>query len=50
MTGLPRAAAAALLSGFAGAIQALSGKDQEVYIDKRILRPLGMHRSYFDLR
>ena len=29
-------------------IEALSGDDYEVYIDKNILRPLGMYRTYFD--
>lgn len=29
-------------------IEILSGDDYEVYIDKNILRPLEMHRSYFD--
>lgn len=29
-------------------IEKLSGEDYEVYIDKNILRPLGMHESYFD--
>jgi CubicO group peptidase (beta-lactamase class C family) len=29
-------------------IERLSGEDYEVYIDKNILRPLGMHASYFD--
>ena len=29
-------------------IERLSGEDFEVYIDKNILRPLGMHESYFD--
>jgi CubicO group peptidase (beta-lactamase class C family) len=29
-------------------IERLSGDDYEVYIDKNILKPLGMHRSYFD--
>ncbi len=29
-------------------IERLSGEDFEVYIDKNILRPLGMHASYFD--
>lgn len=29
-------------------IEKLSGDDYEVYIDKNILKPLGMHRSYFD--
>lgn len=30
-------------------IELLSGDDYEVYIDKNILKPLGMHRSYFDI-
>lgn len=30
-------------------IEQLSGDDFEVYIDKNILKPLGMHRSYFDI-
>lgn len=35
---------------FAGrAIEALSGDDYEVYADKNLLKPLGMHRSYFDV-
>lgn len=29
-------------------IEKLSGDDYEVYIDKNILKPLGMNRSYFD--
>ena len=29
-------------------IEELSGDPYEVYIDKNILKPLGMHRSYFD--
>ncbi|MGD8360370.1 MAG: serine hydrolase domain-containing protein [Gemmatimonadota bacterium] len=29
-------------------IQRLSGEEWEVYVEKNILRPLGMHRSYFD--
>src|SRR5690606_28634680 len=29
-------------------IEKLSGEDYEVYIDKNILRPLGMTSSYFD--
>jgi CubicO group peptidase (beta-lactamase class C family) len=29
-------------------IERLSGEDFEVYVDKNILRPLGMHDSYFD--
>lgn len=29
-------------------IERLSGEDYEVYIDKNILRPLGMYMSYFD--
>lgn len=31
------------------AIEAISGDDYEVYMDKNVLRPLGMHRSYFDV-
>jgi len=31
------------------AIEVLSGDDYEVYVDKNILRPLGMRASYFDL-
>jgi CubicO group peptidase (beta-lactamase class C family) len=35
---------------FAGrAVEALSGDDYEVYADKNLLKPLGMHRSYFDV-
>ena len=30
-------------------IETLSGDDYEVYVDKNILKPLGMHRSYFDV-
>ncbi len=30
-------------------IEELSGDDYEVYMDKNVLKPLGMHRSYFDL-
>jgi len=30
-------------------IERLTGDDWEVYVDKNILRPLEMHRSYFDL-
>lgn len=30
-------------------IEALSGDDYEVYIDKNILKPLGMTQSYYDL-
>lgn len=30
-------------------IEALSGDDYEVYMDKNVLRPLGMSRSYFDV-
>lgn len=30
------------------AIEKLSGDDWEVYVDKNILKPLQMHRSYFD--
>ncbi|MGQ0660497.1 serine hydrolase domain-containing protein [Sphingosinicella sp.] len=29
-------------------IERLTGEDFEVYVDKNILRPLGMHDSYFD--
>ena len=29
-------------------IEKLTGDDYEVYVDKNILRPLGMHSSYFD--
>lgn len=29
-------------------IERLSGEDYEIYIDKNILKPLGMHTSYFD--
>lgn len=29
-------------------IERLSGEDFEVYVDKNILKPLGMHASYFD--
>lgn len=29
-------------------IERLTGEDFEVYVDKNILRPLGMHSSYFD--
>ncbi|MDM7920720.1 MAG: serine hydrolase domain-containing protein, partial [Pyrinomonadaceae bacterium] len=29
-------------------IEEVSGESYETYIDKNILRPLGMHRSYFD--
>ena len=29
-------------------IERLSGEDYEVYVDKNILKPLGMHSSYFD--
>lgn len=29
-------------------IERLSGEDYEIYIDKNVLRPLGMHASYFD--
>ncbi|WP_162806625.1 serine hydrolase domain-containing protein [Sphingosinicella terrae] len=29
-------------------IERLTGEDYEVYVDKNILRPLGMHDSYFD--
>lgn len=31
------------------AIERLSGDDYEVYMDKNVLRPLGMRRSYFDV-
>ncbi|MBK8978198.1 MAG: beta-lactamase family protein [Planctomycetes bacterium] len=31
------------------AIEVLSGDDYEVYMDKNVLRPLGMARSYFDV-
>ncbi|MCK5941051.1 MAG: beta-lactamase family protein, partial [Planctomycetes bacterium] len=31
------------------AIERLSGDDYEVYVDKNVLRPLGMQRTYFDL-
>jgi CubicO group peptidase (beta-lactamase class C family) len=30
-------------------IEILSGDDFEVYVDKNILKPLGMHESYFDV-
>lgn len=30
-------------------IESLSGDDYEVYMDKNVLRPLGMSRSYFDV-
>jgi CubicO group peptidase (beta-lactamase class C family) len=29
-------------------IERLTGEDFEVYVDKNVLRPLGMHASYFD--
>jgi len=29
-------------------IERLTGDDYEVYVDKNILKPLGMHRSFFD--
>lgn len=29
-------------------VEQLSGDDIEVYVDKNVLTPLGMHRSYFD--
>lgn len=29
-------------------VERLSGEDYEVYVDKYILKPLGMHASYFD--
>lgn len=31
------------------AIENITGEDWEVYVDKNILRPLGMFRSYFDV-
>jgi len=33
----------------ARAIERLSGDDYEVYMDKNVLRPLGMRSSYFDI-
>ena len=30
-------------------VEILSGDDFEVYVDKNILKPLGMHESYFDV-
>ncbi|MGH7718922.1 MAG: serine hydrolase domain-containing protein [Gemmatimonadaceae bacterium] len=30
-------------------VEQLSGDDYEVYVDKNILKPLGMHRTYFDV-
>jgi CubicO group peptidase (beta-lactamase class C family) len=30
-------------------IEALTTDDYEVYVDKNVLKPLGMHRSYFDV-
>jgi CubicO group peptidase (beta-lactamase class C family) len=30
-------------------IEALTTDDYEVYVDKNLLKPLGMHRSYFDV-
>ena len=30
-------------------LELLSGDDYEVYVDKNVLRPLGMQRSYFDV-
>jgi len=30
-------------------IELITGDDFEVYVDKNILKPLGMHRSYFDV-
>jgi CubicO group peptidase (beta-lactamase class C family) len=30
-------------------VELLTGDDFEVYVDKNILKPLGMHRSYFDV-
>lgn len=29
-------------------VERISGEEWEVYVEKNILRPLGMHRSYFD--
>jgi CubicO group peptidase (beta-lactamase class C family) len=29
-------------------VEQLTGEDYEVYVDKNVLRPLGMHDSYFD--
>ncbi|MGH9324341.1 MAG: serine hydrolase domain-containing protein [Vicinamibacteria bacterium] len=29
-------------------IEILTGEDYEVYVDKNVFKPLGMHRSYFD--
>jgi CubicO group peptidase (beta-lactamase class C family) len=29
-------------------LEQLTGEDYEVYVDKNVLRPLGMHESYFD--
>jgi len=29
-------------------IEILAGEDYEVYVDKNVFKPLGMHRSYFD--
>jgi len=29
-------------------VEILAGEDYEVYVDKNIFKPLGMHRSYFD--
>ena len=31
------------------AIETIAGEDWEVYVDKNILKPLGMYRSYFDV-
>ena len=36
------------LASFGRAIEALSGDEYEVYMEKNVLRPLGMARSYFD--
>jgi CubicO group peptidase (beta-lactamase class C family) len=30
-------------------VERITGEDWEVYVEKNILRPLGMHRSYFDV-
>lgn len=32
----------------AQALERLTGEEWEVYVEKNLLRPLGMHRSYFD--
>ena len=29
-------------------IEVLTNEDYEVYVDKNVLKPLGMHRSFFD--